>query len=158
MFILNSGGITVFVGGMPRATYGERHTVSILRGSNIDQAANASVVAARLAVAAEAEDDDEIPEESSLSAPPIHVFDSDAPEHVCLDLPSSLVDLVPVGSVDGPVQILILLCEEEMVVIDLITSGWPFMRPPYLTCLHTTSLTTYNLITQVSYIEFHSSV
>ncbi|CAH8670609.1 unnamed protein product [Schistosoma haematobium] len=122
----------------------------ILRGSNIDQAANASVVAARLAVAAEAEDDDEIPEESSLSAPPIHVFDSDAPEHVCLDLPSSLVDLVPVGSVDGPVQILILLCEEEMVVIDLITSGWPFMRPPYLTCLHTTSLTTYNLITQVS--------
>ncbi|CAH8657552.1 unnamed protein product [Schistosoma margrebowiei] len=144
------GGITVFVGGMPRATYGERHTVSILRGSNIDQAANASVVAARLAVAAEAEDDDEIPEESSLSAPPIHVFDSDAPEHVCLDLPSSLVDLVPVGSVDGPVQILILLCEEEMVVIDLITSGWPFMRPPYLTCLHTTSLTTYNLITQVS--------
>lgn len=144
------GGITVFVGGMPRATYGERHTVSILRGSNIDQAANASVVAARLAVAAEAEDDDEIPEESSLSAPPIHVFDSDAPEHVCLDLPSSLVDLVPVGSVDGPVQILVLLCEEEMVVIDLITSGWPFMRPPYLTCLHTTSLTTYNLITQVS--------
>ncbi|CAH8575431.1 unnamed protein product [Schistosoma turkestanicum] len=143
------GGITVFVGGMPRATYGERHTVSILRGSNIDQAANASVVAARLAVAAEAEDDDEIPEESSLSAP-IHVFDSDAPEHVCLDLPSSLIDLIPVGSVDGPVQMLILLCEEEMVVIDLITSGWPFMRPPYLTCLHTTSLTTYNLTTQVS--------
>ncbi|KAK4474669.1 hypothetical protein MN116_001801 [Schistosoma mekongi] len=144
------GGITVFVGGMPRATYGERHTVSILRGSNIDQAANANVIAARLAAAAEAEDDEEIPDESPLSAPPIHVFDSDAPEHVCLDLPSSLVDLIPVGPVDGPVQILIILCEEEIVVVDLITSGWPFMRPPYLACLHTTSLTTYNLTTQIS--------
>ncbi|CAH8669319.1 unnamed protein product [Heterobilharzia americana] len=144
------GGITVFVGGMPRATYGERHTVSVLRGSNLDRAANATVVAARIAAAAEAEDDDEIPEESPLSVAPIHVFDSDAPEHVCFDLPSSLIDLIPIGPAGGPVQILILLCEEEMVAIDLITPGWPFMRPPYLTCLHTTSLTSYNLTTQVS--------
>lgn len=134
---------------MPRATYGNRHTVSVLRGSNIDQAAADSITAARLAVAATAEDDDELPDEVPNTLCPIHVFDSDAPEHVCFDLSSNLIDIVPVGPIGGSVQMLLVLCEEELVAIDLVTNGWPFIRPPYLNCLHSTPLTTFNLVTQV---------
>ncbi|THD19991.1 putative inorganic pyrophosphatase [Fasciola hepatica] len=151
------GGITAFVGGMPRATYGERHTVSLLRGSNLDRAAAANVVAARIAAAAQAEDDDEDDDDDDLMPnsgrrpnTPMHVFDPDAPEHVCLDLPSRLVDLLPIGPVGGPAQMLLLLCEEELVAVDLMTPGWPFIRPPYLTCLHTAAITAYSLVTQVN--------
>lgn len=144
------GGITAFVGGMPRNTYGERHTVSVLRGSNLDRAATANVVAARLAAAAEAEDEDELVGDNPVSLAPIHVFDSDAPEHVCFDLPSPLVDIIPVGPNGEPVQLLLILCEEELVAVDLMSPEWPFMRPPYMTCLHTAPITTYNLVTQVN--------
>ncbi|OON13528.1 LLGL2 protein [Opisthorchis viverrini] len=146
-----SGGITAFVGGMPRATYGERHTVSLLRGSNLDRAAAANLVAARIAAVVEADDDDDDLLDSNLApSTPMHVFDPDAPEHVCFDLPSRLVDLLPVGPVGGPAQILLILCEEELVVVDLFTPGWPFMRPPYLTCLHTANITAHSLVTQVN--------
>lgn len=141
---------------MPRATYGERHTVSLLRGSNLDRAAAANVIAARIAAAAQAEDEDEddddddlLPNSSRRPNTPMHVFDPDAPEHVCFDLPSRLVDLLPIGSVGGPAQMLLLLCEEELVAVDLMTPGWPFMRPPYLACLHTAAITAYSLVTQV---------
>ncbi|KAF6778387.1 hypothetical protein AHF37_02313 [Paragonimus kellicotti] len=149
-----SGGITAFVGGMPRATYGQRHTVSLLRGSNLDRAAAANVAAARIAAATEADDyddeDDGLLDSSFVSNTPMHVFDPDAPEHVCFDLPSRLVDLLPVGPVGGPAQLLLLLCEEELVAVDLLSPGWPFMRPPYLACLHTAAVTTYTLVTQVN--------
>ncbi|TGZ72383.1 hypothetical protein CRM22_002112 [Opisthorchis felineus] len=146
-----SGGITAFVGGMPRATYGERHTVSLLRGSNLDRAAAANLVAARIAAVVEADDDDDdLLDSNPVPSTPMHVFDPDAPEHVCFDLPSRLVDLLPVGPFGGPAQILLILCEEELVVVDLFTPGWPFMRPPYLTCLHTANITAHSLVTQVN--------
>ncbi|CAL8097277.1 unnamed protein product [Calicophoron daubneyi] len=145
------GGITAFVGGMPRATYGERHTVSLLRGSNLDRAAAANMAAARLAAAADTEEeDDDLMDSGPIATPPMHVFDPDAPEHVCFDLPSPLVDLLPIAPGGGPAQILLILCEEELVAVDLITQGWPFIRPPYLTCLHTSTITTYSLFTQVN--------
>lgn len=155
------GGITVFAGGMPRATYGSRHTVSILRGSNLDQAVAANLAAAFRA-AGDEDDEEDLDEESFdevdqgllasglVPGAPAHVFDADAPEHICLDLPSPLVDVCPLGPAGGPASGLLILCEEEMLAVDLATPGWPLFQLPYLACLHTSSLTTYGLFTQVN--------
>lgn len=39
---------------------------------------------------------------------PVHVFDSDAPEHVCLDFASPVVDVCPIGPAGGPVNALLV--------------------------------------------------
>ena len=157
---------------MPRSIYGNRHTVSILRGSNLDQAAAANLAAAMRADSEgdgetpgdEADDAEEEEEEFDNSAEnahlllpsglvpgaPVHVFDSDAPEHVCLDFPSPVVDVCPLGPAGGPVKGLLVLCEEELVAVDLLTPGWPLLQLPYLNCLHASSVTAYELFTQVS--------
>ncbi|CDI96879.1 lethal2 giant larvae protein 2 [Echinococcus multilocularis] len=160
------GGITIFTGGMPRSIYGNRNTVSILRGSNLDQAAAANLAAA---LRADSEGDADCERSTAgqefydgganadillpsglVPGAPVHVFDSDAPEHVCLDLPSLVVDVCPLGPAGGPVTGLLILCEEELIAIDLLTPGWPLLELPYLNCLHASSLTTYGLFTQVN--------
>nr|VZI33202.1 unnamed protein product [Spirometra erinaceieuropaei] len=150
---------------MPRSTYGDRSTVSILRGSNLDQAAAANLAAAvRLAHADgdleddEDEDEAEFEEEDHANllasglvpGAPVHVFDADAPEHVCLDLPSPLVDICPLGPAGGPATGVLILCEEELVAVDLLTPGWPLLTLPYLSCLHTSAISAYSLFTQVN--------
>ncbi|EUB59344.1 Lethal(2) giant larvae protein [Echinococcus granulosus] len=162
----HEGGITIFTGGMPRSIYGDRNTVSILRGSNLDQAAAANLAAA---LRADSEGDADCERSTAgqefydgganadillpsglVPGAPVHVFDSDAPEHVCLDLPSLVVDVCPLGPAGGPVTGLLILCEEELIAIDLLTPGWPLLELPYLNCLHASSLTTYGLFTQVN--------
>ena len=156
---------------MPRSIYGNRHTVSILRGSNLDQAAAANLAAALRADSdgdgdgdPPGDEDDDAEEEFDNSGEsahlllpsglvpgaPVHVFDSDAPEHVCLDFPSAIVDVCPIGPAGGPVKGLLVLCEEELIAVDLLTTGWPLLQLPYLNCLHASSLTAYGLFTQVS--------
>ncbi|VDK23062.1 unnamed protein product [Taenia asiatica] len=162
----HEGGITIFTGGMPRSIYGDRNTVSILRGSNLDQAAAANLAAAlradsegdadceRNAAGDEFCDDgvntDVLLSNGLVPGAPVHVFDSDAPEHVCLDLPSPVVDVCPLGPAGGPVTGLLVLCEEELIAVDLLTPGWPLLELPYLNCLHASSLTAYGLFTQVN--------
>ncbi|KAL5105484.1 hypothetical protein TcWFU_005690 [Taenia crassiceps] len=162
----HEGGITIFTGGMPRSIYGDRNTVSILRGSNLDQAAAANLAAA---LRADSEGDAECERNAAgeefcddgantgillsnglVPGAPVHVFDSDAPEHVCLDLPSPVVDVCPLGPAGGPVTGLLVLCEEELIAVDLLTPGWPLFELPYLNCLHASSLTAYGLFTQVN--------
>ncbi|KAM3182108.1 hypothetical protein ACTXT7_013073 [Hymenolepis weldensis] len=157
------GGITVFAGGLPRSIYANRNTVSILRGSNLDQAAAANITAA-LRADSEGEYEDSGGEEDAFDqtggddvmlasglvpGAPVHVFDSDAPEHVCLDFPSPIVDVCPLGPAGGPINGLLVLCEEEIVAVDLLTPGWPILELPYLNCLHASSITAYGLFTQV---------
>lgn len=159
---------------MPRSPYGSRQTVSILRGSNLDQAAAANLAAAfRRAASGDDEDerlnrtgyeeeeeeefdDDETQTQHLASGlvpgAPAHVFDSDALEHVCLDLSSTLIDVCPLGPAGGPASGLLILCEEELIAIDLLTPGWPLLALPYLSCLHTSSISSYSLFTQVNTI------
>ncbi|VEL14059.1 unnamed protein product [Protopolystoma xenopodis] len=173
---------------MPRANYGEKRTVSLLRGSNLDKAATDAVIRAEAQALSDGDEEDEEEEEDdrlyrqeerteegpiastphrrlhpALITEPVHVFDPDAREHVCLDLPSPVVDVLAIGgcpaasrtqlgdsdSCMGPVQALLILCEEELVAVDLVSSGWPYFRPPYLTTLHASTLTTHCLVTQV---------
>lgn len=90
----------IFSGGMPRASYGDRHTVTIMKGDS----------------------------------------------HQVLDFTSNLVDFIAITDTstdavfDNPQSLLVLL-EEEFVVIDLETKGWPTFCLPYLSSLHISAIT-----------------
>ncbi|XP_063791022.1 lethal(2) giant larvae protein homolog 1 isoform X3 [Pseudophryne corroboree] len=90
----------IFSGGMPRASYGDRHCVTIMQGKTL----------------------------------------------VTLDFTSRLIDfftVCPLQSEDGldnPIA-LVVLVEEELVVIDLQTPGWPTVPSPYLAPLHSSAIT-----------------
>uniref|UniRef100_A0A8C0Q8A3 LLGL scribble cell polarity complex component 1 n=2 Tax=Canis lupus familiaris TaxID=9615 RepID=A0A8C0Q8A3_CANLF len=90
----------IFSGGMPRASYGDRHCVSVLRAETL----------------------------------------------VTLDFTSRIIDFFTVHSTrpedefDEP-QALAVLLEEELVVLDLQTPGWPAVPAPYLAPLHSSAIT-----------------
>ncbi|XP_061455141.1 lethal(2) giant larvae protein homolog 1 isoform X2 [Rhineura floridana] len=90
----------IFSGGMPRASYGDRHCVTILQGQTL----------------------------------------------VTLDFTSRVIDFFTVYNTeveeefDNPTA-LVVLVEEELVVIDLQTPGWPTIPAPYLAPLHSSAIT-----------------
>ena len=86
-----------FGGGMPRANYGDRFTVSVVRGDK---------------------------------------------EHVAFDLTSKVVDFLLIEEAQSQVaEALVVLAEEELIVIDLISPGWPSFPSPYLVSLHCSAIT-----------------
>ncbi|XP_037665115.1 lethal(2) giant larvae protein homolog 1 isoform X2 [Choloepus didactylus] len=96
----SGGHFVIFSGGMPRASYGDRHCVSVLRAETL----------------------------------------------VTLDFTSRVIDFFtvhsarPVDEFDDP-QALAVLLEEELVVLDLQTPGWPPVPAPYLAPLHSSAIT-----------------
>uniref|UniRef100_A0A667Z7G8 LLGL scribble cell polarity complex component 1 n=1 Tax=Myripristis murdjan TaxID=586833 RepID=A0A667Z7G8_9TELE len=92
--------VLLYSGGMPRASYGDRHCLTIQQDK----------------------------------------------EHVTLDFTSRVIDFFTVHSVelekefDDPSALVVLL-EEELVVIDLQTPGWPSLPTPYLAPLHSSAIT-----------------
>ncbi|XP_024900141.1 lethal(2) giant larvae protein homolog 1 isoform X2 [Pteropus alecto] len=96
----SGGHFIIFSGGMPRASYGDRHCVSVLRAETL----------------------------------------------VTLDFTSRIIDFFTVHSTrpedefDEP-QALAVLLEEELVVLDLQTPGWPAVPAPYLAPLHSSAIT-----------------
>uniref|UniRef100_A0A8C5HVR6 LLGL scribble cell polarity complex component 2 n=1 Tax=Gouania willdenowi TaxID=441366 RepID=A0A8C5HVR6_GOUWI len=89
----------LFSGGMPRASYGDRHCITVIHGKT----------------------------------------------HVALDFTSRIIDFFAIRdgwkhSVDNP-SALVVLVEEELVVIDLQTEGWPVIQTPYLIPLHSSAIT-----------------
>ncbi|CAJ1076498.1 lethal(2) giant larvae protein homolog 1 [Xyrichtys novacula] len=92
--------VLLYSGGMPRASYGDRHCLTIQQGK----------------------------------------------EHVTLDFTSRVIDFFTVHSTeqenefDEPPALVVLL-EEELVVIDLQTPGWPSLPTPYLAPLHSSAIT-----------------
>lgn len=95
----------IFSGGLPRASYGDKHCVSILQGNTVQ---------------------------------------------VVLDFTSKVIDFF---SIRDPSSVtptaLVVLCEEEIVVVDLISSekSFPVYTKPYLACLHSSHITTSTHIT-----------
>ncbi|XP_039632171.1 lethal(2) giant larvae protein homolog 1 [Polypterus senegalus] len=90
----------LFSGGMPRASYGDRHCVTVLQEKT----------------------------------------------QVTLDFTSRVIDFFTVHSTaaedefDDPSALVVLL-EEELVAIDLQTTGWPTIPSPYLAPLHSSAIT-----------------
>ncbi|XP_006886435.1 PREDICTED: lethal(2) giant larvae protein homolog 2 [Elephantulus edwardii] len=91
---------TIFQGGVPRASYGDRHCISVVHGS----------------------------------------------QQTAFDFTSRVIDFTvltevdPTAAFDDPYA-LVVLAEEELVVIDLKTAGWPVLQPPYLASLHCSAIT-----------------
>ncbi|KAM8825583.1 lethal(2) giant larvae protein homolog 1 [Synchiropus picturatus] len=96
----NSSPLLLYSGGMPRASYGDRHCLTVQQDK----------------------------------------------EHVTLDFTSRVIDFFTVHSAepergfDEPSALVVLL-EEELVVIDLETPGWPTVPSPYLAPLHSSAIT-----------------
>uniref|UniRef100_A0A4W6CD84 LLGL scribble cell polarity complex component 1 n=1 Tax=Lates calcarifer TaxID=8187 RepID=A0A4W6CD84_LATCA len=92
--------VLLYSGGMPRASYGDRHCLTIQQDK----------------------------------------------DHVTLDFTSRVIDFFTVHSTepekefDDPSALVVLL-EEELVVIDLQTPGWPSLPTPYLAPLHSSAIT-----------------
>ncbi|XP_023646948.1 LLGL scribble cell polarity complex component 2 isoform X2 [Paramormyrops kingsleyae] len=88
----------IFSGGMPRASYGDRHCISVISGKT----------------------------------------------HVALDFTSRIIDFFVIQDWDrhkGDPSALVVLAEEELVVVDLLSAGWPVMQAPYLAPLHCSAIT-----------------
>ncbi|KAB0400691.1 hypothetical protein E2I00_008317, partial [Balaenoptera physalus] len=91
---------TIFQGGMPRASYGDRHCISVVHNG----------------------------------------------QQTAFDFTSRVIDFTvlieanPEAAFDDPYA-LVVLAEEELVVIDLQTAGWPPVQPPYLASLHCSAIT-----------------
>uniref|UniRef100_A0AAR2JG95 Lethal giant larvae homologue 2 domain-containing protein n=1 Tax=Pygocentrus nattereri TaxID=42514 RepID=A0AAR2JG95_PYGNA len=92
--------LVLFSGGMPRASYGDRHCLTILQDS----------------------------------------------QHITLDFTSRVIDFFTIHCIDRDKEFddplaLVVLLEEELVVIDLQTAGWPTIPSPYLAPLHSSAIT-----------------
>nr|XP_015294331.2 LLGL scribble cell polarity complex component 2 isoform X3 [Macaca fascicularis] len=91
---------TIFQGGMPRASYGDRHCISVIHDG----------------------------------------------QQTAFDFTSRVIDFTvlteadPAAAFDDPYA-LVVLAEEELVVIDLQTAGWPPVQLPYLASLHCSAIT-----------------
>ncbi|KAF7249130.1 hypothetical protein EYD10_04777 [Varanus komodoensis] len=87
-------------GGMPRASYGDRHSISVIHGN----------------------------------------------QQTAFDFTSRVIDFFVIATADPFAEFddpsaLVVLAEEELVVIDLVSPGWPSIQPPYLASLHCSAIT-----------------
>jgi len=103
----SSTGWNIFAGGMPRASYGDKFTVTVMReeGEGVEE------------------------------------------RHTVLDLTSKITDFLVIEQEGGRPDYLIILSEEELVCIDLVSPTWPIVEPPYMQSIHSSAITT---ITQVN--------
>ncbi|XP_026090561.1 lethal(2) giant larvae protein homolog 2-like isoform X1 [Carassius auratus] len=88
----------IFSGGMPRASYGDRHCISVIHSKN----------------------------------------------HEALDFTSRIIDFFVIREGEnhkGEPSALVVLVEEELVVVDLQSEGWPVIQTPYLVPLHCSAIT-----------------
>uniref|UniRef100_A0A8C1XWL0 LLGL scribble cell polarity complex component 2 n=1 Tax=Cyprinus carpio TaxID=7962 RepID=A0A8C1XWL0_CYPCA len=81
----------IFSGGMPRASYGDRHCISVIHSKT----------------------------------------------HEALDFTSRIIDFFVIREPSA----LVVLVEEELVVVDLQSEGWPVIQTPYLVPLHCSAIT-----------------
>ncbi|KAH0629490.1 hypothetical protein JD844_011587 [Phrynosoma platyrhinos] len=90
----------IFQGGMPRASYGDRHSISVVYGNR----------------------------------------------QTAFDFTSRVIDFFVIANADPFAEFddpsaMVVLAEEELVVIDLMSPGWPSVQPPYLASLHCSAIT-----------------
>ncbi|XP_050298869.1 lethal(2) giant larvae protein homolog 1 [Anthonomus grandis grandis] len=130
---LNGEQLIVFSGGLPRANYGDKYSVSVIHGENGDN-------------------------------------------HVAFDFTSKVIDFILIDSKpqaddqesenpegqennENPVtngtttkiqpEVLLVLAEEELVAIDLLSKGWKMMSLPYLVALHSSAVTCSQYVSDI---------
>uniref|UniRef100_A0A3B4B2U8 LLGL scribble cell polarity complex component 2 n=1 Tax=Periophthalmus magnuspinnatus TaxID=409849 RepID=A0A3B4B2U8_9GOBI len=97
----------LFSGGMPRASYGDRHCITVIHSKT----------------------------------------------HVALDFTSRIIDffVITEGPQNTDPSALVVLVEEELVVIDLQTEGWPVIQTPYLVPLHSSAITCSHHVSSIPF-------
>lgn len=127
-FIPPRNPFIIFSGGMPRASYGDRHCVSVLQGQTLATLDFTSRVIDFFTVQSA-----EVPEggTSCQGHPGSGCWCGDL--HVQQPSP-------PSPGFENP-RALVVLVEEELVAIDLQTPGWPTIPAPYLAPLHSSAIT-----------------
>ena len=64
---------------------------------------------------------------------------------MAFDFTSKIIDYILTKTKNDDAESLIVLCEEELVAIDLISPSWPVFRSPYLASPHSSALTGCNM-------------
>lgn len=122
----------LYSGGMPRASYGDRHCLTIQQDKDHVTLDFTSRVIDFFTV------HDIEPEKGKLTGRRRR----GGAFSLRLRLPGFPTDpaLPPAAEFDEPSALVVLL-EEELVVIDLQTTGWPSLPTPYLAPLHSSAIT-----------------
>nr|CAG4640608.1 EOG090X00I4 [Eulimnadia texana] len=72
-------------------------------------------------------------------------------QHVSFDVSSKIVDFCLVDEASGErPEALVILAEEELIVVDLISEGWPCHTLPYLPSLHCSAITAQAVVSVTS--------
>lgn len=124
---LSSKHFVIFSGGMPRASYGDRHCVSVLQAETLVTLDFTSRVIDFFTVHSTRPEDGVFPPcpHRPLTWPPCVSGCTHPPRPTEFDEPQALA----------------VLLEEELVVLDLQTPGWPAVPAPYLAPLHSSAIT-----------------
>lgn len=124
---LSSSPVLLYSGGMPRASYGDRHCLTIQQDKDhVTLDFTSRVIDFFTVHSIEQEKGEE----------PANINDVYLWISACLNVVSSLL----LTEFDDPSALVVLL-EEELVVIDLQTPGWPSLPTPYLAPLHSSAIT-----------------
>lgn len=108
---LDGKRLVAFSGGLPRASYGDKYTVSCIHDSKHVVFDFTSKVIDFLFIDTRPPEDWEEREESEVEAE------------------------------ENKIEALVVLAEEEIVVIDLLSDEWKMMALPYLVSLHASAVT-----------------
>ncbi|XP_013199710.1 lethal(2) giant larvae protein homolog 1 isoform X2 [Amyelois transitella] len=119
--------ITIFAGGLPRALYSDKYTVTVQQGEKTIAFDFTSRV---------------IDFFTTTPVPP----DGAPLQESRPDTPAQL----EAYTVNQVAAALVVLAEEELVVIDLTDSRWRPLRPPYLVSIHASAVTTAQLVDNVA--------
>ncbi|KAM3964532.1 LLGL domain-containing protein l(2)gl isoform 4-T4 [Aphomia sociella] len=130
--ILNRTSVTgdeilIYAGGMPRASYSDKYTVTVQQGEKHVAFDFTSRV---------------IDFFTTTPVPP----DGAPLQEERPDTPA----LMQLQTVNQVAAALVVLAEEELVVIDLCDARWRPLRPPYLVSIHASAVTTAQLVDNVA--------
>ncbi|KAL1494212.1 hypothetical protein ABEB36_009844 [Hypothenemus hampei] len=148
---LNGEQLIVFSGGLPRANYGEKFSVSVVHGENTENHV-AFDFTSKIATSEKSDNESEDEQFGNKVIDFIlidsHTENSDNENPEGQELSG---DIPLTNGTTSKVQpeALIVLAEEELVAIDLLSKGWKMMNLPYLVALHSSAVTCSQYVSDV---------
>ncbi|XP_019760944.2 lethal(2) giant larvae protein homolog 1 isoform X1 [Dendroctonus ponderosae] len=145
---LNGEELLVFSGGLPRGNCGEKYSVSVIHGEN-----NENHVAFDFTskIACEKSDNESEDEQYGNKVIDFILIDSRTEDDPDNDSTEGQEGALTNGTstTKGQPEALIVLAEEELVAIDLLSKGWKMMSLPYLVALHSSAVTCSQYVSDI---------
>ncbi|XP_066246031.1 lethal(2) giant larvae protein homolog 1 isoform X2 [Euwallacea similis] len=146
---LNGEQLLVFSGGLPRANYGDKFSVSVIHGDGNENHV-AFDFTSKIGTAKNDTDSEE--EQFGNKVIDFVVIDSRTEDEVSDEPEGQEAVEAPLTngiSTRGQPEALIVLAEEELVAIDLLSKGWKMMNLPYLVALHSSAVTCSQYVSDI---------